>query len=249
MTLEFYLVASAAVLLTGISKSGFAGGLGVLAVPMMSLFHTPQVAVTIMMPILLIMDCANIWKYRASWSRRIVWSMLPGAFLGLALGAFTFQWMNPSFLKLAVGAMALLFAAQFVLSKTRGAARRETSSAAVFSLGAVSGFASFVAHAGGPPVKGYLLRQNMEKSEFVGTNSVFFFALNFLKTLSYMAMGQFTVDTLQTSATLIPFLIAGVFLGFRLHGLVNQRVFANIAYVFLAFAGVKLLWDGLSGLG
>lgn len=249
MSLEFYLVAAAAVLLTGVSKSGFAGGLGVLAVPMMSLFHAPQVAVTIMMPILLIMDCANIWKYRASWSRNIVWSMLPGAFLGLALGALTFQWMNPSFLKLAVGAMALLFAVQFAVSKTLGSARRETNPTTVFSLGAVSGFASFVAHAGGPPVKGYLLRQNMEKSEFVGTNSVFFFVLNFLKTLSYLAMGQFTAETLQTSATLIPFLIAGVFLGFRLHGMVNQRVFANVAYVFLAVAGVKLLWDGLSGLG
>lgn len=249
MTLEFYLIASTAVLLTGISKSGFAGGLGVLAVPLISLFQSPQIAVTIMMPILLIMDCANIWKYRASWSRRIVWSMLPGSFLGLALGALTFQWMNPSFLKLAVGAMALLFAAQFAVSKTKGTVRRETKSLTVFSLGALSGFASFVAHAGGPPVKGYLLRQNMEKSKFVGTNSVFFFALNFLKTLAYLSMGQFTAETLQISASLIPFLIIGVFLGFRLHGIVNQRVFANIAYLFLAIAGVKLLWDGLSGLG
>lgn len=247
LKLEFYLIASTAVLITGISKSGFAGGLGVLAVPMMSLFHTPQVAVTIMMPILLMIDCANIWKYRGSWSGQVVSSLLPGALLGLVLGALTFQWMNASSLKLAVGAMALLFAAQYAMCRTGGAARRETGFVTIFSLGTVSGFASFVAHAGGPPVKGYLLRQNMDKSEFVGTNAIFFFALNFLKAFTYLGMGQFTAETLYISASLIPILIVGVFLGFRLHGMVNQRAFTSIAYLLLAIAGVKLLWDGFAG--
>lgn len=244
MSVEFYLVAAIAVVMTGISKSGFAGGLGVLAVPLMSLFQTPQVAVAVMMPILLAMDCANIWNYRKTWSWRYVRSLLPGALCGIALGALTFRWMEPAVLKLAIGAMALIFVAQFVHAQLMKQRAGDANSVVVFSLGALSGFASFVAHAGGPPVKGYLLSRGMEKSLFVGTNSVFFFALNLLKAVSYLALAQYSQATLTASLLLTPFLLLGVLLGFRLHRLVSQTFFTRIAYIFLALAGAKLLWDG-----
>lgn len=245
MTLEFYLVAAVAVVLTGISKSGFAGGLGILAVPMMSLFQTPQVAVTVMMPILLVMDCANIWKYRAAWSAPVVASLLPGALCGIALGAVSFQWMNPALLKLAIGVMAILFVVQFVLTRARQSAPRAVSPGIAFGLGALSGFASFVAHAGGPPVKGYLLSRQMEKSEFVGTNSFFFFAVNLVKMVSYAGLAQFSLETLKISALLVPFLVLGVLLGFQLHRSIGQSAFTRIAYVILAVAGTKLIWDAV----
>ena len=63
-TFAFYGVAAFSVLLTGLSKSGFGGGLGVMAVPMMSLFVTPQFAAAVMMPILLAMDVLIVWRYR-----------------------------------------------------------------------------------------------------------------------------------------------------------------------------------------
>ena len=44
MTLESYLVAAFAVVLTGISKSGFAGGLGIVGVPLVALTMSLQAA-------------------------------------------------------------------------------------------------------------------------------------------------------------------------------------------------------------
>ncbi|WP_412562653.1 hypothetical protein [Thalassobius sp. MITS945101] len=52
----FFITAALCVLLTGISKSGFAGGLGVMSVPILSLFVAPQFAGAVLMPILLLMD-------------------------------------------------------------------------------------------------------------------------------------------------------------------------------------------------
>ena len=113
----------------------------------------------------------------------------------------------------------------------------------VFGLGMLSGFSSFIAHAGGPPVKGYLLAQRLEKSWFVGTNTMFFFSLNFLKTITYGAFGTLTRDSLTLSLGFVPVLLAGVFLGFRLHARVDQAVFVSIVYGFLALTAAKLLWD------
>ena len=79
MDTSFYLVSAIAVLLTGISKSGFAGGLGILAIPAMSLFVPPQVATGIMLPILCIMDIANLWKYHKVWVREYVMLLIPAS--------------------------------------------------------------------------------------------------------------------------------------------------------------------------
>lgn len=173
-SIAFYVVAFVAILLTGISKSGFGGGLGVMAVPLMSLFVSPQFAAAIMMPILLAMDLMIVWQYRSKWDRQIILGLLPAALLGLALGSLSFRFMDANTIKFLVGLLAAFFVLQFLTSSRRELPCQRTPRSVVFALGTLSGFSSFVAHAGGPPVKGYLLQQRLEKSWFVGTNTVFF---------------------------------------------------------------------------
>lgn len=245
-SIAFYGVAVSAVLLTGFSKSGFGGGLGVMAVPLMSLFVTPQFAAAVMMPILLAMDLVIVWRYRMTWDRRIIFSLLPAALLGLFLGALSFQFMDANTVKFLVGLLAAFFVLQFVAVRRAGLEISKTPKYMVFILGALSGFSSFIAHAGGPPVKGYLLQQRLEKSWFVGTNTVFFFTLNFIKTITYGAFGTLSISSLQVSAILSPILFVGVFLGFRLHKVVDQHTFVNAVYGFLGLTAVKLLYDSVS---
>jgi len=52
----FYALAVPAVLLLGLSKSGFGAGFGSLAVPIMAMAITVPQAAAILMPILLVMD-------------------------------------------------------------------------------------------------------------------------------------------------------------------------------------------------
>lgn len=245
---SFYLASILAILITGVSKSGFGGGLGVMAVPIMSLFVAPQFAAAVMMPILLAMDILIVWRYRKTWSRGIVWSLLPSALLGLGLGALVFQHMQADVVRFLIGLLALFFVMQFLMQRRRLTADPETPRAVVWGLGAMSGFASFVAHAGGPPVKGYLLQQQLNKTVFVGTNTVYFFSLNFIKTLAYGSAGTLDHDSLTVSLAVAPFLFVGVFLGTRLHHVVDQTVFVKIVYGFLAMAGAKLLWDSVPNL-
>ncbi|WP_300060484.1 sulfite exporter TauE/SafE family protein [uncultured Roseobacter sp.] len=243
LSATFYFVAVTAVLITGISKSGFGGGLGVMSVPLMSLYVAPQFAVAVLMPILLAMDFIIVWKYRAHWNRRVVSMLLPGAAVGLAVGGITFQWMSADVIRFAIGVLALLFVGQFVLAQRRERAPATSSTFAIFGLGALSGFASFVAHAGGPPVKGILLRQNMDKSVFVGTNTMFFFAMNAVKTLAYGAIGQFSQESISVSFVLAPMLFVGIGLGLFLHRFLAPAVFIRLVYGFLFLAGSKLLFD------
>ncbi len=245
LTLPFFLVSAFAILLTGVSKSGFGGGLGVMAVPLMSLFVAPQFAAAVMMPILLTMDVLIVWRYRWTWDRRIVFGLLPAALIGLVLGNVTFQFMNADVIRLLIGLLAAVFVIQFLVNRHADRQPGRTPQIVVWSFGILSGFASFVAHAGGPPIKGYLLQQKLDKTWFVGTNTVFFFSLNLIKTIAYGATGTMTVQSLQTSLALAPLLVLGVFVGTRLHAFIKQEVFVVIVYGFLALTAIKLLTDSI----
>ncbi len=74
---------------------------------------------------------------------------------------------------------------------------------------------------------------------------MFFFFLNFLKTLAYGASGTLSLASLQSSAVLAPLLFVGVALGgLRLHRYVDQIIFVRVVYGFLTLTAAKLLFDG-----
>src|SRR4029078_8686782 len=75
-------VAVIGVCLLGISKGGFLG-LGVMALPLMSLFVPPLQAAPIILPTALGPDCLTLWVYRREWSAWNLKIMLPSMFAGM----------------------------------------------------------------------------------------------------------------------------------------------------------------------
>ena len=106
----FYPVAIFAILLTGIAKSGFGGGAAGIAVPLMSIFIAPPEAAAIMLPILCAMDLFGVHAYRGRWSREHLAILLPGALVGIVVGAFAFGAMSVDAIRLLVGGIAVVFA-------------------------------------------------------------------------------------------------------------------------------------------
>ena len=66
----------------------------------------------------------------------------------------------------------------------------------------VSGFTSFIAHAGGPPLSMYLIPKQMDRVLYVGTTAVFFAIINASKWLPYVWLDLLPRDTLMEGALL-----------------------------------------------
>lgn len=244
----FYLVAFFAVLVTGISKSGFSGGVGALSVPMIAIMISPVAAAAIMLPILCLMDLITIWAYRGKWSRRNLVILLPSAVVGIVIGTLTFDMVDENAVRLILGAIAFLFGLNYFVGLSAASREPRQGNPIVGSIcGTIAGVTSFVAHAGGPPVQFFLLPQRLDKSVFVGTNVVFFFLVNQAKLIPYAWLGQFTAVNLTTALILAPIAPLGVWLGLRLHRLVSQELFYRISYGMMIVASIKLLWDGIAG--
>ncbi len=244
----FYLAAIPAVLLSGIGKGGFGGSIGMLATPLIALTTSPLQAAAIMLPILCIMDVFGLLAYRTRASWRNLALMAPGAVLGIAVGALTFDYMDEDVIRIMLGAIAILFTLKNILPGRTGAGAEGPSVTKGSFWSGISGFTSFVAHAGGPPVQMYLLPQRMDKTLYVGTTVWFFFLINYVKLIPYGYLGQFTPDNLATSLVLAPLAPLGIWLGVKLHNRVNETWFYRVIYFFLIIAGVKLTIDGVTGL-
>ena len=109
----FYAAAIPAVILFGISKGGFGGGLGVLAVPLMALVISPVRASAILLPILCVMDLVALWKFRGKWVWPELRVLLPASLIGILTGAMLFEYMSAAVIRLIVGIVAIVFTLHF----------------------------------------------------------------------------------------------------------------------------------------
>jgi uncharacterized membrane protein YfcA len=241
----FYLAALPAILLFGISKGGFGGGLGVLAVPLMALAISPAQAAAVMLPILMVMDLGALWAWRSQWDRGLMKVLLPAGLAGTALGTLTFTLFTAAGLKLVLGAIAIGFVLQRWRVRAQGSAPAPRSTAKGWLWGTVAGLTSFIAHAGGPPISVYLLPLRLAPAVLMGTVSLLFAALNWSKVLPYWWLGLFSAQNLATSAALAPVGLAGIWLGVWLHKRIDAALFYRLMYGFLLATGLKLLYDGL----
>ncbi|MDE0754417.1 MAG: sulfite exporter TauE/SafE family protein [Woeseiaceae bacterium] len=246
----FYLVAIPAIMIYGISKGGFAGGLGVIAVPLMALVISPLQAAAILLPILCAMDLVALWTFRGQWVWPELKLIIPASFIGIASGTLLFSEMSPAIILLLLGTISIVFTLHHWLQHLRSGSARQKNFGPVIGImaAAISGFTSFVAHAGGPPLGMYLLRRGLDKTAFVATTAVFFAVANYVKLVPYAWLGQLDASNLKTSLALMILAPISILLGFWLHKRVSQEFFFKFVYGSLFFVGLKLTWDGISGL-
>ena len=240
----FYAVAVPAVLLMGLSKSGFASGFGALATPLMALAIPVPQAAAIMLPLLLVMDGVGLKALFALRDRALIRLLLPAGLLGTVIGTLLFGLLSSKTVAGVVGALTLLFLAQRLLFPPHADAPPPPRWLG-FMLGMASGFTSFVAHAGGPPVSAYVLPLRLAPITFAATMATFFAAVNLSKWLPYAWLGLIDWRNMSTALVLVPLAPVGVWVGVRMVRFVRPVVFYWLVYAGMFLTGVKLLWDGL----
>jgi uncharacterized protein len=241
---HFYAIAIPAVLLLGLSKSGFGAGFGSLAVPMMALVITVPQAAAILMPVLLVMDLLGIAAFRKDFDKTLLKFLLPCGLMGIAIGALLFKLLQPQIVAGIVGAFTLLFLAQRLVFPPKANAPPPPRWLGAL-LTVTSGFTSFIAHAGGPPINAYAIPLKLKPLVFTATMAYFFFIINLAKWIPYAWLGLLDTRNFATSLALLPFAPLGVWAGVRIARHIQPTLFYRLVYLGMFLTGVKLVWDAL----
>ncbi|MBF8269334.1 MAG: sulfite exporter TauE/SafE family protein [Gammaproteobacteria bacterium] len=244
----FYAAAIPAVIISGISKGGFGGGLGILSVPIMALVISPVQAAAILLPVLCLMDLFGLWAYRNQWDTVNLWNLIPGSLAGIGVGTLLFRYLTPELIKLLLGAIAIIFTLDYW---SRGLRSNQESARKPSILwgsiaGIMAGLTSFIANAGAPPVTMYLLPQRLHRTTYVATTVLLFTLVNYVKLIPYGWLGLLHIDNLATSLLLMPVAVVGMLSGIWLHKQVSETVFYRICYLFLFVVGLKLIYDAVA---
>ena len=239
----FYAVAIPAVLLLGISKSGFGAGFGSLAVPLMALAVTVPQAAAMLMPVLLVMDLLGLAAFRKHFDLKLIRFLLPWGLAGTLVGTFSFKLLDPKLVAGLVGVFTLVFLAQRLAFPPKPDSPHPPKWLGAI-LTVMSGFTSFIAHAGGPPVNAYVIPMRLSPLVFAATMSVYFTALNLSKWVPYAWLGLLDLRNMATSLALLPFAPIGVWVGVRLAHRIKPLLFYRLVYAGMLLTGVKLVWDG-----
>lgn len=241
----FYAVAVPAVLLMGISKSGFGAGFGALATPLMALSVPVPQAAAIMLPVLAVADAMGLAALARHADRSLLRFLLPAGLLGIVAGTLLFGVLSGKTVAAIVGGLTLMFLAVRLFFPPRAEGQAPPRWLG-WLLGSLSGFTSFVAHAGGPPIGFYVVPMKLPPLTFTATMAVFFAVINLSKWIPYAWLGLIDTRNMLTSLALLPMAPLGVWIGVRFAKRVPQKLFYRLFNVGMLLTGIKLLSDALA---
>lgn len=230
--------------LVGLSKGGLPA-IGMLAVPLLALQMSPIKAAAMLLPIYVLTDLVAIWLYRRDFSRDNLRILIPAGIFGVLIG-----WSTASLLSdRAVGFLVGMIGVGFCLNTwLRGAvlAVSHPSIGKGWFWGTLTGFTSFVTHAGAPPFQIYVLPQKLPKAVFAGTSAILFATINAAKIIPYQMLRPYSVEGLKASAWLIPVALAGTVAGAYLTRRISDVWFFRTVQIALFLISIKLIFDAVA---
>jgi uncharacterized membrane protein YfcA len=242
MTFDSYFVlAGLAALLVGLSKGGLPT-IGMLAVPLLSLFMSPVKAAVLLLPIYIVSDVVSVWLYRKDFSAPNLKILIPAGVLGVLIGWLTASFTSDSAVKLMMGCMGVGFCLNTWLRKTPQD-KQPVDAKKGWLWGTVAGFTSFISHAGGPPFQIYVLPQRLPKIQFAGTATLLFAVINAAKILPYQMLQPYSYDDLMRASDLIPFALVGTVLGAYITKKIADVWFYRLVQAGLFVVSLKLIAD------
>lgn len=230
----------------GLSKGGMPG-IGMLSVPLLALSISPLVAAAILLPIYILSDVVGVWLYRREFSLANIVILIPAGIAGVVIGWLTASLVSDRSVSVLVGMVGVSFCLYHWFKPDKY--RQPTKADPLRGLfwGTISGFTSFVTHAGAPPYQVYVLPQGLSKMVFAGTTTFVFAAVNLAKVIPYSSLQSYSTEVFMLSAMLLPVALLGTFSGRMFTQKVSEKWFFLAVHLVLFGLSLKLMISGLFG--
>ena len=210
--LSEYLVLTVAAFFIGLSKGGLPG-IGMISVPLLALSMSPIKAAALLLPIYILSDVVGVYLYRHHFDKRNLTILIPAGILGIVIGWLTASRVSDTIVALLIGVLGVSFCLNAWLRKQDQARIESPGVLKGLFWGTLSGFTSFVAHAGAPPYQIYTVPQKMPRLVFAGTTTILFSCINLAKIIPYAQIEPFTFSLVKTALQFLPVALVGTLVG------------------------------------
>ena len=217
--------------------SGFAMGLVVSGIWLHIL--TPIQTATLIAGYGLLTQGYGILKLRQALSWQNIWPLVLGTAIGIPIGVVLLTYINPTYVRFGVGVLLVLYA---IYSLVRPAFKPiQIGTAADIAIGVSNGLLGGLTGLGGVistiscQFRGW--SKDMQRAVFQPVLLAAFVIIS----ISQGITGNVTLETLKLYGLGLPFMIAGIWSGFKLYGKIDDETFRKTVLTLLLFAGVSLV--------
>ena len=240
-------VLAGAALLVGFSKTAVSGA-NTVSLAVFAAVLPARESTGVLLPLLIVGDVLAVFTYRRHAHWATLWRLLPAVAVGVVAGWVFMLWADDAAVRVSIGAILLFMAAVTVWRRRTGAdaAAAQPADAAggrvkAGSYGALGGFTTMVANAGGPVMSLYLISSGFQKLGFLGTSAWFFFIVNVCKVPFSVGLGLIDGHSLLLDAGLALFVIPGAILGKLCVDRIDQLLFERLVIAATVLGGLQLL--------
>lgn len=246
-----------ATLLVGFSKTAVSGA-NTVSLAIFAVVLSARASTGVLLPILVAGDVLAVLIYRRHAHWPMLWRLFPAVGVGVVVGTGFLAWADDAAMGTSIGAILLLMAAVTLWRRRAARTAFEAESEQgprngpdqaapragrikARAYGALGGFTTMVANAGGPVMSMYLLSVDLRKLGFLGTSAFFFLVVNMSKVPFSVGLGLVNTETLLIDAALVPFVVPGALLGRWAVSRIDQRLFEQLVIVATVLGGLQLL--------
>jgi len=229
-------------MIVGMSKAAIPG-VTTIAVALFAAALPAKESTAALLVLLIVGDVFALLIHRRHANWRALIPLIPAVLVGVVGGFFFLEFASNGWTKRIIGAILLVLIAITLWRRrqqARGAEIPTGGRVMAASYGAMGGFTTMVANAGGPVMSMYFLAMRFPMREFLGTSAYFFAAVNLVKVPFSIGLGILTTQTLVIDAFLIPAVVVGALLGKMALTRIDQRVF-EIAVIVITILGALYL--------
>ncbi|MDI1264305.1 MAG: sulfite exporter TauE/SafE family protein [bacterium] len=181
----------------------------------------------------------GILKLRHALRWQNIWPLVLGTAIGIPVGVMLLARIDPSQVRTGVGVLLVLYA---VYGLARPAFKPiRIGTAADIVIGFFNGLLGGLTGLGGVISTISCQLRGWSKDVQRAVFQPVLFAAFVIISISQAVTGAFTPETLKLYAFGFPFMLAGIWSGFKLYGKIDDETFRKVVLVLLLFAGVSLV--------
>jgi uncharacterized membrane protein YfcA len=225
--------------------SGFAMGLVVSGVWLHII--TPTQTAALIAGYGLLTQGYGILKLRQALNWQRIWPLVLGTTIGIPIGVILLNHTNPTYLRFGVGVLLVLYT---IYGLAKPAFRSmKIGVAPDIAIGIVNGLVGGLTGLGGVVSTISCQRRGWTRDVQRAVFQPVLFAAFVVISVSMGITGAFTPETLELYALGFPFMLAGLWYGFKLYGTVDDDTFRRVVLVLLLIAGLSLIVTALIARG
>ena len=224
---------------TAVSSLGF--GVGMVATPILLLAFEPQAAIVTLAPAATLISALTAWKQRHHIPFKTISPILLLGVLGSLTGVYILSTSDEQLLRITIVILIILLTFITVLDPSLIKDKIPYPKIVGPIIGYVVGFMLGSMAIGGPLIVLFWIMRGWNSNEIRGMAALFLLCIIGTGTIGYIPANLYTGERLTISLIAIVPVFAGYFLGTRIAGLMNEKVFRKAAVGLIVTSSLLVL--------